>query len=950
MNELFRYLMLRPAQAATPAEADTLTASTITENASNAPDPGVAATAAAGEFVKSSELVRDSATLSQAILAGAVADEIALGPVSGEAISALAVALTDRSLESLIDEPSFATDRRRLADTLVAMKLLSSSLELDAPELVRLETGYDALSRAAAGEETITRRVVALAPALQRKPPAVVAPPEPATAAAPTTANDTAAKRVERIDAAISALSGLKARDLAAAAVPAPNFPAPASRPAAAPANAAARRATSVNAVRQVEAVATAFATRGAQPWLLATAAQQGLPAPVRGVLDELGVGASSTSLPRMLSVLHDEKMKTLSGSLGAMAKDSVSGTIGRLGSVFGPANEGDLVGKPAAPMPSGHGRVKPVGIGDLLLVKQHVLRYEGGEVAHVENVLRSEKLSRDTRRLERTEQTVASEHESVRDEQRDTQTTERFSLARESADTLKRDSEFKAGVQVSASYGPFVEVKANAGYSSTSASQSASKQATDFSKDVVARSVSRIVERIHEQRSTTNLLEFEEKYSHGFDNTSGGGHVAGVYQWVDKVVQAQVYNYGKRLLFDVVVPEPATAHMVAEARDTAEGSKLEKPEPFELTAKQVNEANYQSLAAAYDVTGLEPPPARWKMIAKTWDGMSPKAPYETTKSEVLPIDDGYQAKFVGSQWTSLLFPGATWNILMGPHIESLADASMYRDLNDETGGLPLAMLAQGVSAFAVTFEVFCERTPRALEQWQLKTHAAILQGSIAKRTAYERALAEARAAAGVAIRGRNPLINQRILEAELRKQAITLITGQQFDGFGALELSSQGYPQPNLARNEQQAPYIRFFEQAFEWEHQMYFFYPYFWGLKKAWNRRVLLDDVDPLFSDFLRAGAARVVFPVRPGFEAAVVHYLETGEIWNGGVPPDISSSQYVPILKEIQEAQGAPEGEVPVGEPWLVRLPTTLVKLRANDDLPKWKKVGEDWQPDE
>jgi hypothetical protein len=27
---------------------------------------------------------------------------------------------------------------------------------------------------------------------------------------------------------------------------------------------------------------------------------------------------------------------------------------------------------------------------------------------------------------------------------------------------------------------------------------------------------------------------------------------ISGVYQWVDKVLQAQVYNYGKRMLFDI--------------------------------------------------------------------------------------------------------------------------------------------------------------------------------------------------------------------------------------------------------------------------------------------------------------------------------------------------------------------------------------------------------------
>jgi hypothetical protein len=142
--------------------------------------------------------------------------------------------------------------------------------------------------------------------------------------------------------------------------------------------------------------------------------------------------------------------------------------------------------------------------------------------------------------------------------------------------------------------------------------------------------------------------------------------------------------------------------------------------------------------------------------------------------------------------------------------------------------------------------------------------------------------------------------------------------------------------------------PYVRFFEEAFEWERILYFHYPYFWGWKPGWKKKFLLDDVDSEFGDFLRSGATRVVFPVRPGFEAAIIHYLETGEIWNGGPPPDITSSLYVPIVAEIEEATDAPAGEQPVGDPWEFRLPTTLVRLRPNDDLPTWQKVGNDWQP--
>ena len=37
-----------------------------------------------------------------------------------------------------------------------------------------------------------------------------------------------------------------------------------------------------------------------------------------------------------------------------------------------------------------------------------------------------------------------------------------------------------------------------------------------------------------------------------------------------------------------------------------------------------------------------------------------------------------------------------------------------------------------------------------------------------------------------------------------------------------------------------------------------MYFFYPYYWGRKSNWTERALLDDPDPLFADFIKAGAS--------------------------------------------------------------------------------------------
>jgi hypothetical protein len=41
-------------------------------------------------------------------------------------------------------------------------------------------------------------------------------------------------------------------------------------------------------------------------------------------------------------------------------------------------------------------------------------------------------------------------------------------------------------------------------------------------------------------------------------------------------------------------------------------------------------------------------------------------------------------------------------------------------------------------------------------------------------------------------------------------------------------------------------------------------------------------------------------------------------------------------------------APGSEVPVGDPWEVVLPTTLVKLRSDGKLPEWMKVPDPNDP--
>lgn len=119
------------------------------------------------------------------------------------------------------------------------------------------------------------------------------------------------------------------------------------------------------------------------------------------------------------------------------------------------------------------------------------------------------------------------------------------------------------------------------------------------------------------------------------------------------------------------------------------------------------------------------------------------------------------------------------------------------------------------------------------------------------------------------------------------------------------------------------------------------YLFYPYYWARKKEWVNILQRDENDPLFMEFLQAGAAKVLIPVRNEYVKAMLHYLCTGgQIWSGEDVPAPNDPLYVSIIDEIMEAEGYFDGPLIEGEPWLSKVPTSLVYLENQNtptDLP-------------
>jgi hypothetical protein len=257
--------------------------------------------------------------------------------------------------------------------------------------------------------------------------------------------------------------------------------------------------------------------------------------------------------------------------------------------------------------------------------------------------------------------------------------------------------------------------------------------------------------------------------------------------------------------------------------------------------------------------------------------------------------------------------------------------------LNDQTSAVPVAFTIHNAWGYAMTLELICQRTDQAFEAWQLRTFTALQQAYEQRYAAWEAQQRAAEIAAGIAVPGRNPAINRQLERAELKRAVISFLAGIPLDQFGALNAGADDEPVIDEAATLGQGPAIAFYEQAFEWEQLIYSLYPYFWGRHATWRQGVDSGgDPDALHEAFLDSGVARVVVPVRLGFEAMALYFLATGALWGGGKPPQIGDPLYVSIAQELVEAQNRGAGGVLLGDEWTVRTPTTLVTLGDEADL--------------
>lgn len=567
---------------------------------------------------------------------------------------------------------------------------------------------------------------------------------------------------------------------------------------------------------------------------------------------------------------------------------------------------------------------IKPY-ITDLMVVREEVRCYLPGELSYIENILMGEDRTREHRRLERIEEYEEQEKEISRYIEKDHQETERFSLQKETDTTIKQDLSLDAGVTYTAKYGTAaagtsLSTSLNASYDSSKST--AQKIAQDYSKDVINRALTKVEEKIRDLVTRKRIVETEEKNTHIFKNsTPGEDNISGQYFYVNKISRAQVFNYGKRLLCDFLVPEPAELYKRLLSKQFK--FDLEEPQKPAETPTTITATNYLSLIQKYGLKDCEAPPEMTKNSSMHIEGDNGKknrtgCKLRTDLSITVPINfvtESMSCQEVYITWNN--DGGVSLTVTLGG--ESLGynhqdgTSKTFTHLPSLEGTQPLGFQTWDVTKYDIILTVNFKLKGDLLLQWQISIYNKIMEIYEKQKKdyddAYNKALEDFEKNKATKY-NRNPFLNRETERIALKQMAISYISCKFFDEMDSMKNKVRpcGFPQMDLEEAEREGRWVQFFEQAFEWPLMTYLFYPYFWGRKCTWVDKMKIEADDSIFEKFLQAGFARLQITVRPGFEELVMHFLAFGDIWSANdYPPLPGTPYYVSMAQEIREQKG-------------------------------------------
>ncbi|MEO1267282.1 MAG: hypothetical protein AAFX99_04225, partial [Myxococcota bacterium] len=164
-----------------------------------------------------------------------------------------------------------------------------------------------------------------------------------------------------------------------------------------------------------------------------------------------------------------------------------------------------------------------------------------------------------------------------------------------------------------------------------------------------------------------------------------------------------------------------------------------------------------------------------------------------------------------------------------------------------------------------------------AVKQWRLQVWGLLKDGYERQVARYEEQVTERMKEEAAK---QHPRLLRMRENAELRRAAYHLLTHESpaQSWVTSIESVDAGMATPDLSVTQAEEMKPLFLSEAFEWRDMAVFLLPFMHSESSTWKKRLSLSIVDPKHREFIRAGAARLLVPVTPGFEGKVLRFLQT------------------------------------------------------------------------
>lgn len=559
----------------------------------------------------------------------------------------------------------------------------------------------------------------------------------------------------------------------------------------------------------------------------------------------------------------------------------------------------------------------RPYAIGDLQLIKQKFLRYELGEISEIINIMQGEEKEIRNRTFSRDEESIEEKHintNSKQDQQADTQTD----LSEQIFKTITNNCRTANFSDLKTTYGP-PNVFSYSGSVTYTDPDSEKKDNSKYAKEIVNRAISNISITISDIRRKLLTNETEKITISRINNLNGKSDRSGIYRWVNKVYSNYIVNYGTRLMYELLIEDPASLFINTEL--FFKGDNLYPPvNPSELGILKytdISRENFNSLRIHYN--NLTMPLPSETMVSDSLNG---------SESKMIQIEKEYVADSANiAIVVSGSFHKQNIQVVVGTKIIPVEKSHAPVKLDQETGQIPISTIEnpllssppEAIGDYSVNIEIKCQLIKSYESDWQLKVFKEIYADYKMQLQNYYQAIERHFGKSNISKNIR--IVKQTIIQCckqELYRNYLAKTN------------------KPMSDNNQADFRVLQFIDLIFELN-EIYFVFVEKFPInikKKKYPLINQFNNYDEFFTQFLRADFVRVILPVRSGREMSALLFTDTGIMWDEKHAPCRGSSKprnndSVEISNEIKINDSQKNCTI-ISEPWEITIPTDMQML--------------------